>query len=179
VRDREVADTRVGEDLGEPRRGARHVRLHRGHDLDAVSLSQLAREAELAGELVDRRRVRMHGERQRTRLEPAGAQQVEQLQLHPGRPARKPPLQHHVALYRPAEGIVSRRIVECRVDVREVVPEHVRPRIGVADVEVRVVNEENAPSALRLDLERHAPAHPYADLDVGLHRRRRFDRRYE
>ena len=49
-------------------------------------------------------------------------------------------------------------MVERRVEVREVVPEHARLRIGVADVEVGVVHEEDAPVPLRLDLDRHAPA---------------------
>jgi hypothetical protein len=54
VRDGEVADARVGEDERQARRRAGHVGLHRRHDLDPVARAQLAGEAELPGELVDR-----------------------------------------------------------------------------------------------------------------------------
>ena len=52
---------------------------------------------------------------------------LEQLVLQVARPAREPALEHDVALDRPAEGIVRRRVVERRVEVREVVPEHAAP----------------------------------------------------
>ena len=56
--------------------------------------------------------------------------------------------------------------VERRVEVGEVVAQHARLRVGVAEVEVGVVDEVDAPAPLRQELE--LVAAPRAALQLAL-----------
>ena len=135
-------------------------------DLDAVRRrSSSAKRSCRASSSIDSR-LGVQRERQRARLEPPAAQVAEQLLARRPRPRREPALERQVALDRPAEAVVRRGEVERRVEVGEVVAQHARLRVGVAEVEVGVVDEVDAPAPLRQELELVAP--PRAALELAL-----------
>ena len=174
VRDRQVAHARPGEHERKAGRRARHVGLHRRDDLDPVA-AQLGREAEQSRELVDRRRLGVEGERQRARLEAPAAQVVEHHLARRTRPSREPALQRQVALDRPAKAVVGRGQVERFVEVVEVVAQHAALRVGVAEVEMRVVDEVDAPATLWLELELVAAPQAIPELALEPHEGRPVD----
>ena len=109
VRDREVAHAAAGEHERQARRAPRHVGLHRGDDLEPVATPELLREAKLPRELVDRRRLGVHGERERADLEAAAADEAEERVARGSGPRCEPALQRQVALDRPVKAVVAPR----------------------------------------------------------------------
>jgi hypothetical protein len=96
-------------------------------------------------------------ERQRARLDPALTQKSEHLLLQRTRTRREPALEHEVRLDRPAELVVAGGEVEHRVEIGEVVSEHPVLRVRVADVQVRVVDDEYAPRSRWPHLDLRGP----------------------
>jgi hypothetical protein len=159
VGDCEIPDAGVREQRRQCRNRARDIRLHRRDDGHVV-LAERFGEPEPAGELVDRVRLGVHAERQRADLDPAFPGARKQLLARRPRSRCQPRLERPGRLDVPPEAGVLGPVVgrfgklEHRVEVLQMVGKNAVLRVGVTDVEVRLVAEEDLPAPLRLKLER-------------------------
>ena len=157
VRDGEVANVRFGQQSQQPDHRARHIRLKRRHDLDSVLVPQPLRVLQPPGKLIDRIRLGVHAERQGRDLHAPVFDLPEELIAERCRAIRHPLLQRighldvptELRLVRPIVGRVDQ--IDRRIDEAQMVVHHARLLVGIAVVEMRMMDEMNVPLALRLD----------------------------
>ncbi len=159
VGDVEIADTGGGQQVEETDSVAGDVGLDGGDDVETVLFAELVGERQTPGEFVDRVDLGVHAEGERVDLDPALLDPAHELVAHGLRSGREPMLERVGDLDVPAELRVFRPVVGRRdevedgVEVAELVLHHDRLGIGVAIVEVGVVDEVDRPLALRHDLD--------------------------
>lgn len=155
VRHGQVLDACRAERVDETHDGTGHIGLHGRGEGDAVLLAHVVGQAQQFVQLVGGTGLGVEVERHRGEFDPALAHPLDEL-LHLFRRACvRPLLEGPQGLDAPAELGLGRPVVgglgelQARVEEREVFGEHPALRVGVADVQVRVVHQVDGPLALR------------------------------
>src|SRR5215212_3368859 len=167
----QVAHVRVDQGSKEADRRPWHVGLHGRLYGHLVALAQFVGEAQLACQLVDRIRLGVHAEGEGADLYASLANAVEEPAPVTLRPALDPVQQRPGGLYVPTELRVFRPVVggrgevEDRVQILQVMLKYRTLGVGVADVEVRMVDEKDRPFALGTDFYPRLERLPGPGLD--------------
>lgn len=162
VRHGQVLDACRAQRVDETHDGSGHIGLHGGGEGDAVPLAYVVGQAHQFVQLVGGTGLRVEVEGHRGEFDPALAHPLDELLHLFRRTGVGPLLEGPQGLDAPAEPGLGCPVVgglgelQARVEEREVFGEHPALRVGVADVQVRMVHEVDGPLALRG--ERHVDA---------------------